>query len=292
MGSDITCPCGNNNLENEESQENQDLIAKVMQGKLTQSDIILEFLDEQTKICLIKTNHIEQFFNNRNLLRINPKKENSRYYNSVFISNYLGRTEFAIVCLQESPFKIKSFIGVNANERTFTNYSNNHTNQTTMNNHSLLEQSGKYSVDFVNLVSSQPEQVVEQLLHDLKSKLKKNYLFTGIINDFPKNNRQFFVLSRLGYSKEDITDYSITVFSNKDRDLNENDINEIISSSENCYKRLKAIMIDFVYVTLGKKEDEKIEKEKEKINFQTQKSNLNKKQNTNSVLKNRIIKSK
>lgn len=243
MGSDLACPCSSRNfIETEVNTETPDVISQVMSGKLNQSEIILEFLDDRTKVCLIKTVNIEQFFNNRNLLRMNGKKEMMKYYNTVFITNYLARSEYCIIVLQDSPFKYKlSKQPMNSLNNSF-NFSGNNNNY----NLQSMDSSGKYTVDNVNLVSSFPEQVVEQLIHNFNSKLKKNYQFIGIINDFPKNNRQFYILSRLGYSREDISGYSIQVFKNEERDLNEEDINDIICSSENSGKRLKAIMIDFV----------------------------------------------
>jgi hypothetical protein len=234
MGSDLACPCSRSELETEENKATPDLISQIMSNKLKESEIILEFLDDQTKLCLIKTVNIEQFFNNRNLLRMNSKKEQMKYYNSVFITNYLARSEFCIIVLQDSPFRYKL-----KQQTTVTNYSAN-------NSYSNYESSGKYTVDNINLVSSYPDQVVEQLVHNFNTKLKKNYQFSGIINDFPKMNRQFYVLSRLGYSREDISGYSIYVYRNEDRDISDTDIKDIISSPEHNCKKLKSIMVDFV----------------------------------------------
>lgn len=290
MGSDLACPCTRQDIESEEIQETPDVMKQVMNGKLNENDIILEFHDDQTKVCLIKTINIEQFFNNRDLVRMNSKKEQMKYYNSVFITNYLARSKYSLVILQDSPYKYKQNVvnNNNNNNNNINNTNNNNFNPLNSSsssfnpgNNFVLDCSGKYSVDNINLVSSYPDQVIEQLLHNFNTKLKKNYQFIGIINDFPYNNRQFHVLSRLGYSKDDIAGYSINVFCNEGKDITQKDIEDIINSNENCFKRLKAIMVDFVQYT-----EEEMTKEFKKKQIQSKiKHNMD-------SMKNEVYKSK
>lgn len=245
MGSDISCPCGRDQIETEETPNQEDLMEKVLIGKLTQQEIILEFQDEQTKVCLIKTVNVENFFNNRNLLRLNNRKDCNKYYNSIYITNYLGKSEYSMVVLQDSPYYYK----IQKNNET----------------------TGKYSVEYINLVSSNSEHVVEQFIHCINSNLKKNYSFVGIINDFQNNNRQFYILSKLGYIKEEITNYSISIYQSENKDICEKNILEVLNSNENYYKKLKAIMIDYIpstqtqvmITTSSSLKNKKVKKDKE-----------------------------
>lgn len=75
MGSELSCPCGNRPLETEETPYKMDIIEEVMQGKLPPEDIIYTYVYDRTKVCLIRTDDLEKFFNNRNLLRLPDKKE-------------------------------------------------------------------------------------------------------------------------------------------------------------------------------------------------------------------------
>lgn len=225
MGSDVSCPCTRVDLNNETEGAQEDIIQKVLTGKLNQKDIILDFFNEQTKVCLIKTENIEQFFNNRKLLKIPNNKDYTKYYNSVYISNYLAKNDLTLIVLLDSPFKPTQNLG----KFHFINTG--------------LDNSGKYSIEFLNLVASTPDLVISQINHNFNLNLKKNMRFLGIINDSPKNRRQFHILYKLHYSKQESNvEYSIQIYKGE---LDEGMITEVLKMDCNKFKKLKAIMIDF-----------------------------------------------
>lgn len=225
MGNDISCPCTRVDLENQTEGDQVDILSKVLSGQLNQKDIILDFFNEQTKVCLIKTENIEQFFNNRKLLKIPNNKDYTKYYNSVFISNYLAKNDLTLVVLLDSPFKPIQNLGKN----NFVNTG--------------FDNSGKYSIEFLNLVASTPDQVIKQINHNFSINLKKNMRFLGIINDSPKNRRQFHILYKLHYSnQESNVEYSIQIYKGE---LDEGMITEVLKMGCNKLKKLRAIMIDF-----------------------------------------------
>jgi len=220
MGSDISCPCSRIDINQETHEEEKDILAKIMNGKLSQKEILLDFYNDTTKVCLIKTECIESFFNNRNLLRVPSKRDYLKYYNSVYISNYLAKNELTLIILLDCPFK-----------------------QTQKKENFTPIDSGKYYIECINLVASTPDQVIKQILHNFNLNLKKNYRFIGIINDSPKFQRQFYNLYKMHYSKvETKVEYSIQIYKGE---INEKVINDILTKKENKYKKLKSIMIDF-----------------------------------------------
>lgn len=240
MGSDMSCPCNRPNLyEEEEIEQKEDIINKVMHSKLTQNEIIIEFQDEQTKVCLIKTYNIEEFFNNRNLLKVSFKKESSKYYNSVLISNYLGKSEYTLIVLQDNPFKYK--LNKDKEKSSFVENTISSTSKS-----SLFDTTGKYIVESINLVSTQNSKIEEHILHTLNTNLKKDYYFVGLVNDSPISNRKMNMLFKLGIRKEETIGYKIHSYDTTGITMNENRILDVLNDSEFNTFRLKSIGVDYV----------------------------------------------
>lgn len=229
MGQDVSCPCNRVDIVEEAKETQEDLMEKVFKGKLNKKEILIEYFNEQTKVCLIKTDHIKDFFENRNLTRIDNKKYYMKYYNSVLISNYLAKNDLTLIILLDSPFKStfkKDITGSNAVFKTPGS-----------------DNSGNYLVEFLSLVGNSPDHVIKQLRHNLLLNLKKNYCFIGITNDSPNDKRQFKILYKMHYhSYQGKIEYDVQIYKGE---LDEKGIDNIIKKPENKYKRLKAIMIDF-----------------------------------------------
>lgn len=243
MGSDMSCPCNRPNFYDEEEIENKDdIMNKVMHSKLTQNEIIIEFQDEQTKVCLIKTYNIEEFFNNRNLLKVSVKKESSKYYNSVLICNYLGKSEYSLIVLQDNPFKYKL-----NREKEKGSIIENTISSTSKS--SLLDTTGKYMVESINLVSTQFNKIEEHILHTLSTNLKKNYYFVGLVNDSPITNRKMNMLFKLGFRKEETIGYKVHSFDCTGILMNEDRILDVLNDSQFNTLRLKTIGVDSVNYT-------------------------------------------
>lgn len=76
MGSELSCPCESKIVETKENDKNiNEDINKLIQSRLTKEEIIYQFSYENTKIYIIKTNHLEKFFNTRSMLKLTNNKE-------------------------------------------------------------------------------------------------------------------------------------------------------------------------------------------------------------------------
>lgn len=242
MGSDISCPCSRVDLY-EETPEEKEGQSRLINGRLSQRDIILDFYNDQTKICLIKTESVEAFFNNKSLFRIQSRRENSKYYNSVFICNYLAKNDLTLLILYDSSVYfhklLQSQTGISSKTPTQTPTPKQIPSISSV---SQLE-NGKFITERLVLVGSTPNQVMNQMLHNFHMNMKENNNFIGIINDSPAHQRQFYVLYKMNYLKvEGSIDYSIQIYKGE---LSEAVIESILQKNENKFKKLKAVMIDF-----------------------------------------------
>ena len=110
-------------------------------------------------------------------------------------------------------------------------------------------------------MSNEPKRVVEQLLNDLNTNLKKDFLFYGAINDIEEQEltsnivninlkssysltakRSYKILYKRSLLKENTNcRYTIDTYEGS---LDRDSINEILSTDKNSNKFLKAIMVD------------------------------------------------
>jgi len=76
MGSELSCPCESKIVEAQEKEKNiNEDINKLIESRLSKEEIIYQFSYENTKIFIIKTIHLEKFFNTRSLLKLTNNKE-------------------------------------------------------------------------------------------------------------------------------------------------------------------------------------------------------------------------
>ena len=77
MGSELTCPCSSKMSENEDPSKKKilDDNEKIMQGRLSEEDIIYQYSYGNTKIYIVKTENIEKFFNTRSMLKLTTNKQ-------------------------------------------------------------------------------------------------------------------------------------------------------------------------------------------------------------------------
>jgi hypothetical protein len=102
MGSVNACPCGDRDIESLKVNSNlkkkkYDLIEEIMLGRLAPEDLMFEYSYDQTKIVLIKSDHVQGFCNNRNLFKMSKSHQ---YYNILFITNFLTRKDITMILLQ------------------------------------------------------------------------------------------------------------------------------------------------------------------------------------------------
>jgi hypothetical protein len=187
MGSELSCPCGDrNDIEKEEPPKmNTDIVKEVMRGKLLPEELLYEYTYDQSKVCLIRTDQLEGFFANRNLLKLSTKKEINYYYNITYITNFLGKNDLVFVLLQYTPgMEDKSFNRSSSFFNTGNSYISSGQSKKKRSTNKSLDYSANYKVEKVNLVSNEKSKVIEHILNDLNSKVKKDFLFYGIVNDF------------------------------------------------------------------------------------------------------------
>ena len=84
MGNELSCPCGNRtDIEETPKEVSNDILQTVLRGKLTKDQLIYEYTASndkmKSKICLLTTINLEGFFNNRNLLSVDNKREINCY---------------------------------------------------------------------------------------------------------------------------------------------------------------------------------------------------------------------
>jgi hypothetical protein len=249
MGSELSCPCGSKNqLETEESpnKKETDIIEEIMKGKLLPQNITFEHTYKQTKICLIKTEELEGFFANRNILKLVIKKEINYYYNLVFITNFMAINN---ILLQYTP---------GMEDKTFMRSATYLNNKNKKRNSASVDYSTNYKIEKLNLVSIEKKKVIEQILIDLSMNVKKDYLFYGIVNDSDErveNNykttsslqrvaapRNFKLLYKRSLLRENI-DVKYTIH-HYEGTLDKDIILDFVKDPANKYKALKAIMTD------------------------------------------------
>jgi hypothetical protein len=138
-----------------------DILDKVMKGKLARSEILFDFYYDITKACLIKTDDIERFFNNMNLLKIPDNSEINHYYNQIFITNFLAKVDTTLILLfyntpEGETNKLKKSISSKG--------SNSLANKVKK----KIAYYANYKIEGLNLISNKKSRIVDQILHDLK----------------------------------------------------------------------------------------------------------------------------
>jgi hypothetical protein len=255
MGSELSCPCGERqDIHVEESKvKHVDIVEELLKGKLTEDDIFFQFVYGGSKICIIRNDQFEAFFTNRNFLKLSSKQEINYYYNLVYLTNSVFSFDknYVLIFMQFTP-------GLEDKSVRNSSYINS---QRTNNRKAKMDYKTYYKIEIINLVSNEPNKVMEQLLNDLNNNLKKDFLFYGVINDIEEidinpianfntkknyesvsNKRSYKILYKKSLLKENINcKYSIESYEGfLDRDL----LSEILSSEKNSKKILKAIIVD------------------------------------------------
>jgi hypothetical protein len=233
MGADIACPCDRRTDTLEIPKMKMDVVEMVMKGKLLEENLLFEYSYDQTKVCLIKTEQIEGFFNNRKFFRIKSKMSEINYYfNSVFITNFLAKKDLALIMLQYTP-------GLPYNNM---NNENTQISKKSKGKNSKFDtMANNYKVELINLVSNDKVKVKEHILHDLSLKMKKNYLFLGILNDGRGLERNFRMCYKKNLKKDIDVLYDIFLYEGQ---LDEENLKYILGENRFKYKALKSIMID------------------------------------------------
>jgi len=251
MGSELSCPCGNrNDVETVPTKEKvDDIVQELLKSKLSEDDLQFQYIYDQSKICLIRGDQFEPFFANRNFLKTSTKKEINYYYNLIHISNFSFEKNLLFIFLQYTPgMEDKSMIRNTLN-----------TSRTKKNNKASFDYKTNYKIETINLVSNDKKKVSEQILNDINSNLKKDFIFYGLIKNLDDQfdrintnqnnlttstglNRTYKFLYKRSLLKEVIDcRYSIETFEGK---LTRDILNEILSEEANTKKLLKSIVCD------------------------------------------------
>jgi hypothetical protein len=104
MGSELSCPCGNRiDFEDPNPKKKQDdIIQEINLGRLQLEELTYEYTYAQTKSCLIKTEQLEGFFKNKQLLMLPFTSGYNNYYNIFFLTNFGPLEDTLFILLQFS----------------------------------------------------------------------------------------------------------------------------------------------------------------------------------------------
>jgi hypothetical protein len=148
MGNELSCPCGNRVDIEEPVNRKQDIVETLIKSKLTTEDILYHFLHIDTKACLIKIDQLEKFFNSRQLLNLKPEKdERKEYCSMVYLTNFVPIKDTIFILLRYSG---KLELSTPKPRKKNNDYTTN------------------YKIESINLVSNDSENIIEQILCDLK----------------------------------------------------------------------------------------------------------------------------
>ena len=81
MGAELSCPCAVQNIEEMNTPKPLTETDSVkFKQRLETEDILYNYSYGLTKINLIRTSHLEKFFNSRSLLKLQNRKEVNNFY--------------------------------------------------------------------------------------------------------------------------------------------------------------------------------------------------------------------
>jgi len=103
MGITDSCPCAgreNQPIDDFKKDKKDDILDKLLYGKMTLNNLLYYYDYDHTKVCLIKTKELNEFFNSKNLMRLPYKKEINYYYDKVSITNFLDYNETTFLILE------------------------------------------------------------------------------------------------------------------------------------------------------------------------------------------------
>lgn len=105
MGITDSCPCtgkdaGEQTKDPLKDQKTKDIVDKLLYAKMTLNNLLYYYDYDRTKVCLIKTKDLADFFNSKNLMRLPNKKEINYYYDKISITNFLDFNETTFLILE------------------------------------------------------------------------------------------------------------------------------------------------------------------------------------------------
>lgn len=105
MGITDSCPCTAKGTQEPikdplKDQNSRDIVDKLLYGKMTLNNLLYYYDYDRTKVCLIKTKDLADFFNSKNLMRLPNKKEINYYYDKISITNFLEYNETTFLILE------------------------------------------------------------------------------------------------------------------------------------------------------------------------------------------------
>ena len=107
MGADIVCACDRQTLSptnkfNDKNLKSSEVVEKLFNNKFTTDQMLFSFVFDNTKIAVIKTENLNQFFNDRSSFKITNNREINCNYDSVKFCNFLNKHYMTIIVLQNS----------------------------------------------------------------------------------------------------------------------------------------------------------------------------------------------
>ena len=173
-----------------------------------------------TKICIIQSDKIEQFFNSVELFLVpikylnlvepteekdirasttSRKEKPNIYYDNVRVTNYLHNSNYIMIYLQ-SNYKDKL---LNVDKSPFKTVS-------------------------INFGSNEANLIKEQIMNDLSSMLNKFYVLIGIISTGENNYQMIFK-----YNRRKHIQYCINIYESNYKSLEQNELIDLLKNNSN-----------------------------------------------------------
>jgi hypothetical protein len=187
-----------------------DVVNEILKTKLTPKQIMYDYVYENIKICLIRSEQIEAFFKNRKLFKLPQYEESNYYYNNFSMNNFLGKRNIILLLLQQLNDLSKKDAHI-------------------------------YHVEEICYLETSNNSAFQVISDDLKLKSMKNFLFCGIVNNSRKLNKIFKLIYKKNTNLGLEVNYNIHLHKNK---IDEDAIKYILGQEENKYKLLKGIAMD------------------------------------------------
>lgn len=104
MGTTLSCPCQEKLQDKDQNPpKTVDILMEIMKEKITPDDVLYTFTHDNTKVYLIKGHQVDGFFANRSFIKLGKSNgDKNLYYNSIYLTNYMSRSDECLIFLQNT----------------------------------------------------------------------------------------------------------------------------------------------------------------------------------------------
>jgi len=173
VGSEMSC-CDNREIVT--APKDDAIIDEYYSKRFSKEDLLFSITISNFKICIILSEKIENFFKNKNCLKI----KNNDFYNHINITNCLNNNDLSLIVLE---------IELN---RPFGNLLGSDHIKSNM--YKLKEYFTEYRVNDFILISNDLQRIFELIKMNLSVMLKQQYVFMGVVGASKESKKEFKML--------------------------------------------------------------------------------------------------